>query len=483
MLKILVLNPPSKFSKNVVRDLIYGCWCKGKRIGGAKIPPINLLYIATILKNEGHDVKFIDALAEQKPLNEMSHTMTKYDMVIFSTSTMSFSEDVSILAEFKEVNNSLITIIFGSHPTFMPENTLENEEIDIIVRREPEFIIRDLANAISMGGSSWKSINGIGYREHGKIILNDYYPLIDDLDLLPFIDRNLLSKNVDYFNPLIKRMPYTTIMTSRGCPSKCTFCTVPTFYGNKVRYRSAENVLAELENIQNQGYKEVWIRDETFTVFKQRNIKIFNGMIEKGINLSWICNAKVGTIDKDMMLLMKKAGCHTIKFGVESGVQIILDNIKKGIKVSKTRETFMLAQELKVDTHAHIMLGCPGDSIETIESTINFVKEIDPTTVTFGICTPYPGTELFNEIAQKISDINDGSLCNLNIVHEHSFYNEFFTDLSNEELENIVTKAYRSFYFRPKYLLKMLCKINNIDDLKRFLLAGSNVFEFGIGVN
>lgn len=481
MVKVLVLNPPSKYAKNVVRDLIYGCWCKGKRIGGAKIPPINLLSIASVLIKEGHDVKLIDALAEQKPLTEISQCIDKYDVIIISTSTMSFSEDIGVLAEFKRINKSIITVIFGSHPTFMPEHALKFEEVDIIVRREPEYIIRDVINALETGGASWKKVGGIGYREGEKIVLNDYYPLIDNLDNLPIIDRSLLPEDIHYFNPLVKRLPYTTIMTSRGCPAKCNFCTVPVFYGQKVRSRSAESVLTELEFIQNQGYKEVWIRDETFTIFKKRNVQIFNEMLDRGLDLSWICNARVGTVDKDMMTLMKKAGCHTIKFGVESGVQQILDNIKKGINIGQTRETFKLAHEVGINTHAHIMLGCPGDTRDTIDATISFVKEIDPTTVTFGICTPYPGTALFDEVAHKNRDIQDGSSCGLNVVHEHAFYNEYFTDLSSEELEKAVTQAYRSFYFRPKYVLKTLSKVRDLGDLKRIILAGSNVFEFGMG--
>lgn len=483
-MKIIVLNPPSKYTKNVIRDLIYGCWCKGKRIGGAKTPPTNLLYVASVLKQEGHDVTLMDAIAEQKPLEEVTKDIKKYDVVVISTSTMSFNEDASVLAELKEENNSLITIIFGSHPTFMPYHSLEKEAIDIIVRREPEFIIRDVVNALEENNDSWKEVRGIGYREDGKKILNDFYPFIENLDALPFLDRTMLPKGIDYFSPIVKRIPYTTLMTSRGCPfSKCTFCTVPSFYGNKIRYQSAGRVLEELERIQDEGYKEVWFRDETFTLYKKRNRELCDGIIKEGLDLSWIANARVGTVDKEMMELMKKAGCHMIKFGVESGVQKILDNIKKGIQIEMTRKTFKWTHEVGIDTHAHLMLGCPGDSRETIEETIKFVKEIDPTTATFGICTPYAGTDLFKEVAKEHPDIEDGSSCNLDKVHETAFFNEFFTDLSSKELESYVKKAYRSFYFRPMYAFKWLRRIRNIDELKRVILAGTNVFEFSVGVD
>jgi len=479
-MKVLILNPPSKLTKNVLRDLIYGCWCKGKRIGGAKVPPLNLLYIATVLKEEGHKVKLLDALAEQLSLEEVKKIVKDYDAVIISTSTMSFREDSRVLAELKEVNENLKTIVFGSHPTFMPEYALKEDSIDIIVRREPEYIIRDLINELENNSEKWKNVKGIGYREDGKHILNEFYPFIENLDELPFPDRTLLPKNIDYFNPIIKRIPYTTMMTSRGCPGRCTFCTVPYFYGSKVRARSAENVLEELRLIEELGYKEVWIRDETFTFFKKRNEEICKAIIREGIDLTWICNARVGTVDKKMMELMKKAGCHMIKFGVESGVQEILDNVKKGIKVETTRKNFKEAKEVGIDTHAHIMLGIPGETKETIEKTIKFVKEIDPTTVTFGICTPYPGTKLFEEVVKEHPEIMDGSSQDLSKIHETAFFNQYFTDLDPEELKEYVKKAYRSFYFRPSYILKWLMKIRSIDELKRVILAGLNVFSFSI---
>jgi anaerobic magnesium-protoporphyrin IX monomethyl ester cyclase len=363
----------------------------------------------------------------------------------------------------------------------MPENTLNEDSVDIIVRREPEFIIRDLINALKNGHDSWRSIQGIGYKQDQVIILNEFYPLIQNLDELPFLMRELLPPDVDYFNPLVKKVPYTTILTSRGCPAQCNFCTVPSFYGNKIRSRSAENVLAELEQIQNQGYKEVWFRDETFTTYKQRNIEICNGMLERGISLSWICNARTDTLDWEMLVLMKKAGCHLIKFGVESGVQEILDTLIKGVTVEQIRGIFRMTREIGIDTHAHMMLGCPGETDQTIQQTIDFVKQINPTTVTFGICTPYPGTGLFTEVAIKCPGIADGTASNLSRLHEKSFYNEYFTGITSDDLSRWVTKAYFSYYFRISYILRTLQRMRSLDELKRVILAGTKVLQFSLG--
>jgi radical SAM superfamily enzyme YgiQ (UPF0313 family) len=387
---------------------------------------------------------------------------------------MTFTEDCGVISNAKKINPKIKSIIFGSHPTFMPKESLA-KPIDFIVMKEPEFAIRDLVNALDKGG--WEEVKGIGFKKGKKKIINPDYGFAD-INELPIPDRSMLPKDVDYFNPLVKKIPYTTMITSRGCPALCTFCTVPTFYGNKIRARSEELVLKELEIIKELGYKEVWIRDETFTVYKQRNHNILNEMMKRKLGLSWMCNARVGTVDKDTMALMKKAGCHMIKFGVESGVQEILDNVKKGVQVSKTIETFRWAHEVGIDTHAHMMLGMPGETKDTIEKSIAFAKQIDPNTVSFGICTPYAGTPLYYDVLSKNPDIKDGSSLNLSNLHEQSFFNKYYTSLDEKELNGYIKKAYRRFYLRPSYLFRYMLRIRNMDELRRVMLAASNVFSF-----
>jgi radical SAM superfamily enzyme YgiQ (UPF0313 family) len=477
-MKIAVLIPPTKVTKNVARDLIYGCWCKGKRIAGIQFPPLSLLLVATVLKEAGFDASLVDAAALQLSLDQLKEQIKEYKMVIILTSTMTVNEDAAVLHELKKANPQLITVVFGAHPTFMPKHTLAKPGIDIVVRREAEYIIRDLAKAISRNDDSWKNVKGIGYRENGEVKLNELYPFIENLDELPIPDRTLLPQNVDYFNPVVKRVPYTTMMTSRGCPGKCTFCSSPPFYGRKIRYRSVESMIAELEEIKKLGYKEVFFRDEIFTVSKKRTIELCEEMIRRKLNLSWICSARIGSVDKEMMILMKKAGCHMIRFGVESGSQKILDNIKKGITLEQTRQTFKWAHEVGLDTHAHLMIGTPGETKETINQTIQFVKEIDPTIITCGICTPYPGTALFELVREKHPEVGDGSQCDLTKLHTKSFYNQVFTDLSPEELANGVRRVYRSFYLRPTYLIRWLFRIKSIDEFRRVTLAGTTVFDF-----
>lgn len=166
--------------------------------------------------------------------------------------------------------------------------------------------------------------------------------------------------------------------------------------------------------------------------------------------------------------------------GVESGVQQILDRVKKGINVDVTKDNFRWAKEIGISTHAHLMLGMPAETLETIKETVQFVKEIDPTTATFGICTPYPGTPLFEEVAIVHPEIEDGTSSDLSKLHTEGLFNEIYTSVSEEELKRAVKRAYRSFYLRPSYLIKALKRINNRDELKKVVIAGMKVLDFSV---
>ncbi len=475
--KILVINPSSKVTRNIVRDVIYGCWCKGKRIGGGGVPPHSLLEVASYLISAGFSVDFIDAQGQNLSWQDIN--ISNYSVVIISTSTMSFTEDTEFLTFLKKQNPELKTIIFGSHPSFMPEYSLEKESVDFIIIREPEAAISALLKKFFSGGE-YQNISGIGFKISGKKIINDGRTFIEELDSLPFVEYDLLPKNVRYFNPLIKREPYMTMITSRGCVGRCTFCTAPGFYGSKLRFQSAQRVLAEIKNLVSKGIKEIYFRDETFIVDQTRDRELCETLIKEKIDVTWICNCRIGMVKKDMLKLMKEAGCHYIKTGLESGDDEILRNVKKGITTSQTLQFFEWTKEIGIDTHSHCMVGMPGDSVETINKTINFVLRCNPTTATFGICSPYPGSQLFKLVEQKFPEIKDGSSTDLTVLHTRGLFNDLYCSVDNEKLPALVKKAYFKFYMRPSYFFKTLKRIKNAEDFKRFWRAGRNIIDFSI---
>lgn len=480
-MRVLVLNPASLSFHNVVRDQVFGCWCKGKEIGGMQMPPLSMLYVATVLQNAGHDVIFVDGAAERERFFTLLNHGCDADVIIASTSTMTVNEDAQYLERIRNNSsgNRPVGMVFGTHPTFLPRETLTRRGIDVAILGDPEDTVIELLGKMAIEDESWKSVPGIAYRDNDGVTVNNRRPVDRNLDRLPYPNRSLFPDH-DYFNPVVKHYPYTVAITSRGCIGKCIFCTVPYLYPNVIQARSAENVLGELELIIEQGYREIFFRDETFTMFGKRNEHICREIIRRGWNIGWICNGRLDGIDKPMLALMQEAGCHMIKFGVESGDQGILDAMNKGTTIEEIRRIFRWCNELGLDTHAHVMLGNVGETTDTIEHTIEFVKELNPSNAAFGILTPYPGTELFDMVAKIRPEINDGSHCDLNILHTASFFSETFTHVDPEELKEWMKIAYRRFYWRPGYLLKSLSRISSFGELHRAIHAGITTLDFSI---
>ena len=481
-MNVLFLVPPTKKHgkvTNIPRDLVYGCWCKGKRIAGVTFPPVSQVQTATVARDAGHNVTFIDAAGEGIPIENILRKINNFQVVVMQTSTMTIKQDAEILNDLKKENQNLITIVNGSHPTFEPEHTVSLDGVDIAVRRESEYVVRDLLNAFEKKDNSWKQVKGIGYLDESKKpIVNEYYPMIQNLDELPCPDRTMLPKNVDYYNPIVKRMPYTTMYSSRGCPGMCTYCSSPPFYGNKVRMRSAEKMLEDVKTIISQGYKEIFFRDENFTSSKKRVMKFCQGIIDEKLDITWIVSSRADYFDKEMIEKMKEANCHMVRIGVETGSPKLLENVKKEVTIDQVRQVFKWTHELDLDTHAHLMIGMPGETLETIQQTIDFVKEIKPTVITCGICTPYAGTELFNQVKEKYPEIGDGSDLNVEILHTQTFFNQAYTELDHETLSKQLRRLYMEFYMRPSYIFNRLKNVNSLDELKRISLAGTQVFDF-----
>jgi radical SAM superfamily enzyme YgiQ (UPF0313 family) len=475
-MKIALINPPSQDIKNSVKDLLYGCWCQGKRIGGGTFPPLNLLSIGTLLEKD-NIVKILDAHALKLEYNDLIKYLANFEAILFPTTSFCYLEDVEFLKNIKKINKDLISIVFGTYPTFFPEKSLNSEYIDIGVIGEPEFTIKEVINHLKSNNSLLKTTKGVCYKEDGKIIKNRKGPYIENLDELPIPNREYIKKFY-YFNPLVKNKEWTTALTSRGCPASCNFCLSPEFYGNKYRYQSPSRMIKEVEYLLNSGYKEIFYRDETFTGNKKRVEKFCNSIISKKMKLDGICNIRIGTVNRELLKLMKLSGCHYIKIGVESGSQKVLDNLKKGINISDIVKTFKWANELNIKTHAHMILGGPGETELTLKKTNSFIKRINPSTVTFNLFTPFPGSKIYRESVSQLQD----SIEDIELTFQQSllkpFLNKYYTHLDYKYLERLIPIAYRKFYFRSKYILSQLKEIQSIFSLKRIFKSSLNVISF-----
>jgi len=477
-LRIVLLNTPNLNIKNSVKDLLYGCWCQGKRIGGGTFPPLNIISIATLLENENY-IKVLSPELYNLNYKDLISYLALFDVIIFPTTSFCYNDDINLLKEVRKINKNIISIVFGAYPTFFPRESVSSNQINYAVVGEPESTIPILVKALDFKNtkSDIARIKGISLKKENKFVYTGKAPFIENLDDLPIPNRDYI-KDIYFFNPLVINKQWTTALTSRGCKGTCNFCLSPLFYGNIYRFQSPSYMIKELEYLLEKGYKEVFYRDETFTGNRKRTENFCRLILKKKLDIDWICNVRVGTVNRNTLNLMKLSGCHLIKIGVESGSQKILNNLRKNITLESTRKLFNWAKELKVKTHSHVILGTIGETKSTIKETINFVKKIKPTTVTFNLFTPFPGTTIYKEIIGKFdTELNETNM-NFEKVLISPYLSKYYTNLDPSYLENLIPWAYKKFYLRLRYILSLLKEMKSFFSLKNVLKGGLNVISF-----
>lgn len=466
MMKVLLINPPwIKKDSNIWKD-VASC-----------MPPLGLAYIASFLEKCGINVKILDAHALRINLTSLVNVLKEYDKPNFIgiTSTTSVINNAYECAEIaKKLFPDAKLIMGGVHPTVLPEEALEKEYIDFVVRGEGEQTILELVK-----GKKLKEINGLSYKkrlvDRIKIIHNKERKLIKDINSFPFPAHHLLP--IKRYYPALgsyKKLPAMTMMVSRGCPGRCTFCHKQ--FGNTLRYRSAKNIVDEIKILQkNYGIKEINFYDDTFTSLQKEITEFCKILISESIKINWSCFSRVDFIHFELLKLMKKAGCHQIMYGVESSSEIILKNINKKISMAKVKEVVSLTKKVGIDTRLAFMLGNPGETKETIKKTLEYAIKLDPDLAVFNITTPYPGTVMFNWAKNK------GYLKTLNWEdYDLSKPVMDLPTLSSEELEKYYHLAYKKFYYRPSYILKRFFSIKSWQDFKILLQGFLTIFNISI---
>lgn len=417
MTRIVLLVPPNR--EGYVRDTYYGCWHR-KKFVNYSWPPLMLYYLHTLLP----DSVVLDAPAHNLSQEEALLKIADLDAdtVVTSTGTFTVQEDGPFLAKLRK-EFGCTTALYGEFATTNPQAALQLGHF--VIKGEPEAALPALMKQL---------------RHHSPRTVIDA-GLVKDLDALPF-PRRVLEDRQLYFNPFAKTGPFTTVLASRGCPFECIFCSVPVMYGRSVRVRSPKNVLEELTLLEEQGFREVFFRDENLTLHKGFLTELCNGMIERGLELRWIANSRVDTVDEQLLSLMRKAGCHLLKFGVESFSNKTLKTLKKGTDNRQVRKAFSLCEGTGISTVAHMMLGCPGESEGQIRGNIKELVKLNPTYASFDVVLTYPGTGL----AQMQEEGKT-------------------TEIPHERLEKLHDYAFRRFYLRPRLLRKHISAIGSGEEL------------------
>lgn len=367
------------------------------RTSGASVAPLGILYLAAYLRKYGHQIQVFDPAPQE---NDFVEKLMAFDphVVGLSLLTTEYARGAEMIPLLKSKLPRAIFTAGGIHPTSLPELTLRDLGLKAVVVGEGELTMLDLCQSLEKG-RPLREVPGICFEENGEIISTAKRSLVQDLDTLPFPGRDLLNFEWYLMPPGFIRGTYLKrsimIMASRGCPYNCIFCSIKAIYGRIYRRRSVNNVLAEVDELRSRYRIDgLYFLDDTFTADRKWALDICRGL--KPLKLVWGCNTRVNTVAEDLLMAMKDSGCEQIDYGVESGSDKVLNNLKKGITTNEIRRAFALTKKAGLRTMATIMIGNPGETKEDIEETIALLREISPHFVQVSFTTPFPGSELYH---------------------------------------------------------------------------------------
>lgn len=407
-MKVLLINAP-------IPDI------RGEGLGLVEVvsPPLGISYIAAVLEQEGVEVELCDAQNLNMSFDDIARDISEFnpDIIGISCFTPNYPQAQQVAELAKHVAPEALTVIGGPHVTFTAARTLkETPFIDVVVRGEGEYTMLDLVKAAE-GELEVTAIPGISYRWRNRFVNNPDRPFIEDLDSLPFPARHLWPE--EYISRGMKEVP---VITSRGCPYGCVFCSTSRMAGRSFRARSPENVVNELQQVvEEYDFTRFVFNDDTFTLNQQRVLDICSEIQQRGLNITWACSARVDTVTPELLSRISEAGCNMIYYGVESGNQQILDHfIGKRITLEQAKNAIKWAHDAGIATVASYIIGFPGERLDraylshlkssayqredhtrsvegTVFESLVRAEELDSDLAQVHLLTPYPGTRIYDE--------------------------------------------------------------------------------------
>ncbi|MBF0472797.1 MAG: radical SAM protein [Nitrospirae bacterium] len=424
-------------------------------------PPLGLGYLATVLKNNNVDVTLLDAQALNMSEQQMEQYFIeqKFDIIGITSTTWQLAGAIKCCQISKKVNSNTLTLMGGVHPTFYPKETLGFNDIDIIVRGEGEITLQELISQIDKK-LPLNDINGIAFKHNGEIIITSNRQPIEDLDSIPFPDRNLFKK--DYYKcytTVVRQKPCFSIVSSRGCHFKCNFCSSPDFW-QKQRLRSPKNIVDEIEMlVNNLGAKEIMFVVDTFNATLEHAKELCQEIIDRKLKISWRTNARVYPIDEELVKLMKRAGCWLVYYGVENGNPEMMKKIGKAITPEKVIRAFDITEKAGIRTFAYFIIGLPGETEQSIKETIALQKKIHPDFMVYGKPMIFPGTRLYEiAVSQGIaSPVADGQ------YYTVPYY--ITKEMTEEVMDKYIKSVFKNHYLNPSYIFKRAMRIRSFTEL------------------
>lgn len=421
------------------------------RQGEETIPGMGVLFLASLARERGYRVHLVDAKQQGAGVESVSRQIAALapDYLGISATTISVTNGARIAARVKELSPQVTTILGGPHVSAVPERTLTVfDAYDYGIAGEGEISLFALLDRLERSGE-FADVPGLAYRIDGRVRANVRAPYIDDLDALPMPAWDLLPDFPHRFQPSLfsyPRTPVATLITSRGCPFSCSFCDRSTS-GKRGRMHSVEYVVRQCRHLASLGVRHIIFVDDLFTVRKQRVVDLCRAFLDEGFDFSWSCNSHPNLLDADTMALMKKAGCWQIAYGIESGSQRVLDVVKHEVRIPRMRETLRMTRAAGIRAKGYMMIGHPTETVDSLDETAAFLREVELDLCQITKFTPYPGTPAYPTIRNHGSfDENWEEMNAMNFVFVPS-------GLSAELLESYFDYLYRQFYRRPDVLL------------------------------
>ena len=473
-MKVLLINPPLT-AKEQARDF---------EAAVNVLPPLGIAYIASVLEQDGFDVSIIDSLVMGATHSWIREFMEreKPEMVGIAATILQVESADLVAKNAKEISPNSVVVIGGPHVATMPERVVrEGRYYDLGVTGEAEYTFREIARKIRSKDFNFAGVQGCyAKKKDGSISFGGVRPYIADLNELPFPARHLLPPLSVYTpSPITyRKFPVGTMMSSRGCPAQCTFCDRSVF-GNWTRQRDYMNVVDEMQElVEVYGAKEIKFYDDTFTINQKRVIQICDEIKRRKLDVTWSCLTRVANVNKEILDAMHSAGCWHLLYGIENGNQHMLDYIKKGTNLDQIRKAVKWGKEAGINIRGSFICGLPGETKETIETTVKFALSLGLDEANFYTLALYPGNELYH-MMKKEGKIRHENYEDYNpLAYDDGAVLAYVPDgMDEKELKQMIKRAHRRFYFRPTYVARQVMNIRSKEDINRYWHAARALFK------
>lgn len=465
MKHIVFVNPPLSLAER------YGALASA----GSTMPALGLCWLASVCRRSGYETSIIDAAIKNLNYETIAGRIAELhaDYVGITALTCSIHSASRLAQAVKKNGAGIQTLIGGPHLTALPEETMRMfPAFDTGFLGEGEETLVDYLKARESGGTL-EDVKGLVCRSGNSIKVTEPRLFIEDLDSLPLPAWDLLEGFPGAYAPAAIRcrhLPASHMVTSRGCPMKCTFCDRSVF-GNRYRFFSVEYTLEMVRTLVNRfKVRDILFEDDSFTLHKKRVLSLCELIQRNNLHFSWSCLGRVDTIDAELLRSIKKAGCWQIGFGIESANPDVLDGVEKKINLEKIRQALALTRAVGIRTKGFFILGLPHETEETIRESMRFAREAELDDISVSFCTPFPGTALL-ERANEFGDF-DQDFDKMNLMHAVFVP----AGLTRKQLEESHAQFFRQFYLRPRIVLDYSLRI--LTDMGIFLRIVRGTFFF-----